>query len=255
MLSASSVPDHPSSCDGPLDAATAPSPSGPAPVDDGVDAGVSEGKSRAATGSTQYFDSQPTVPSKPQRIELHLPDWSIELDTDRGVFSPDRVDPGSKLLVLEGPPAVPTDRRIADIGAGYGPIALVLAHRNPDATIYAIEVNERARALCAANAARLGLRNVVVAEPGDIPHDLVFDRIWSNPPIRIGKAALHELLRRWLGQLAPTGSAHLVVQKHLGADSLARWLQTEGFTVTRRASRKAYRLLDINPKPKPLVDP
>lgn len=192
---------------------------------------------------TQYFDSEPTVTSSERTVDLVLPDVQATLTTDRGVFSADHVDAGSKLLLLDGPPAVTTDRVIVDVGCGYGPIAYTLAARNPAATVYAVDVNQRARDLCARNTTALG--NVVVAAPDDVPIDLVIDRIWSNPPIRVGKKVLHELMDRWLGQLGPDGSAHLVVQKHLGADSLHSWLERSGWQVERRSSKKAFRLLDI----------
>lgn len=193
----------------------------------------------------QYFEAEPSAPSARRTVSLTLPDLQVELITDRGVFSPDRVDAGSKLLLLEGPEPDPGARVIADVGAGYGPIAIALAERHPEATVWAIEVNARARELAVENAERAGLDNVVVASPEGVPEGLVFDRIWSNPPIRIGKAALHDLLTLWLERLAPDGSAHLVVQKHLGADSLQRWLAEQGWLVERRRSRKAFRLLDV----------
>jgi len=192
---------------------------------------------------TQYFDSEPTVTSSERIVDLVLPDVQTTLITDRGVFSADHVDIGSKLLLLDGPPAIATDRVLVDVGCGYGPIAYALAARNPDATVYAIDVNERARDLCARNTAALG--NVIVAAPEDVPADLVINRVWSNPPIRVGKNVLHDLLNHWLGELSPDGSAHLVVQKHLGADSLHSWLERSGWQVERRSSKKAFRLLDI----------
>ncbi|MEZ5226469.1 MAG: methyltransferase [Acidimicrobiales bacterium] len=195
-----------------------------------------------------YFDASPATPSSRQTVELALPDLRLTLVTDRGVFSADRVDAGSKLLLLDGPPANPSDSVLLDIGAGYGPIACALARRNPQATVYAVEVNERARELCRENAGANRLDNVIVVAPDDVPGDLAIDRIWSNPPIRVGKQALHELLLRWLAHLAPGGSAHLVVQKHLGADSLARWLDGQGYPTVRRSSRKAFRLLDVAPR-------
>ena len=134
---------------------------------------------------------------------------------------------------------------LLDLGCGYGPIALTLAARNPAARIWAIDVNPRARDLCRANATAAGLDNVSVAEPDEVPDGLRFDACWSNPPIRIGKATLHDLLERWLDRLTPDGSAHLVVQRHLGADSLARWLNDRGWSTTRRTSRHGYRLFDV----------
>ena len=81
----------------------------------------------------------------------------------------------------------------------------------------------------------------------DIPDDLQFEAIYSNPPVRIGKAALHELLLTWLRRLRPGGSAYFVVQRNLGADSLAAWLGTEGFQVQRLKAKKGYRVLVVKP--------
>jgi len=191
-----------------------------------------------------YFAERPGAASAPRTVTLSLPDLTLVLAADRGVFAADRIDPGTHLLLQEAP-APPRRGDLLDLGCGYGPIALTLARRSPGATVWAVDVNERALALCAENAARHGLTNVRCVGPDDVPHDVAFATIWSNPPIRIGKPALHELLRRWLGRLAPGADALLVVQKHLGADSLAAWLTTSGYAVHRLRSRQAYRLLDV----------
>jgi 16S rRNA (guanine1207-N2)-methyltransferase len=78
-----------------------------------------------------------------------------------------------------------------------------------------------------------------------VPPELRFAAIWSNPPIRIGKEALHDLLGTWLARLTPDGVAILVVQRHLGADSLAEWLRGQGWDVARLRSRMSYRLLEV----------
>ncbi len=196
-----------------------------------------------------YFSENVDAESRPGSVELRVPGLTATLTTDRGVFSADQVDAGSRFLLIDGPAPVPTDRVIVDLGAGYGPIALTQATLNPDAMIWAVEVNERARSLTELNAKALGLTNVTVVHPNDVPSHLTVDRIWSNPPIRIGKKALHQLLDFWLGRLNREGSAHLVVQKNLGADSLATWLEGEGYGVERRGSHRGYRLLDVRPEP------
>ena len=190
-----------------------------------------------------YFSEQPDIASDVRRLALHLPDVSLELDADRGVFSSEQIDAGSRLLMLEAVRPSPGST-VLDIGCGYGPIACVAALRQPEATVWAVDVNERARALTAANAERLGL-NVTVAAPEDIPTDVRFDHIVSNPPIRIGKPALHALLTRWLDQLAADGFAELVVLKHLGSDSLAKWLNAQGWRTERLMSRGGYRILRV----------
>ena len=181
--------------------------------------------------------------SSPSTIRLELIDVSLELQTDRGVFASSRIDPGTKYLLMEAP-RPPAVGDIVDLGCGYGPIALTMATRSPSAVVWAVDTNRRARELCRANADAAGLSNVRVVAPEEVPDDLVVHAVWSNPPIRIGKPALHDLLREWLGRLSADGVALLVVQKHLGADSLARWLAEVGFPTTRRGSRQAYRLLE-----------
>ena len=197
---------------------------------------------------THYFDDDPTVASSPSLIEVNLPDMSLMLASDRGVFSADKLDVGTKLLLLEAPPLTSADAVILDIGCGWGPITCVAATRAPHAQVWAIDVNERARSLTARNAESVGAAGRVhVVAPDDVPNDLVINRILSNPPIRVGKKALHEILLRWLPHLAPGGVAHLVVQRHLGADSLARWLTEQGYPTERLAVRAGFRILEVQP--------
>ena len=174
-----------------------------------------------------------------------LPDVYLELATDAGVFSPGRLDPGTRLL-LEEAPGPPAGGDLLDLGCGYGPVACVLAARSPGATVWAVDVNERALELCARNARTAGLANVRCVTPGDAARPARFAAIWSNPPVRIGKDALHALLSCWLGRLDPAGHAYLVVGRNLGADSLHRWLAGQGWPVTRLAARSGYRLLQVD---------
>jgi 16S rRNA (guanine1207-N2)-methyltransferase len=191
---------------------------------------------------SHYFDETPAAASAESVVTVELPDTSFTLRTDRGVFSHGRLDSGTALL-LRRAPAPPARGDLLDLGCGAGPIALTMARRAPEATVWAVDVNERARALCAANAAANGIGNVVVRAPEDVPADSRFHAIWSNPPIRIGKPALHELLATWLARLTPDGQAVLVVQKHLGSDSLQRWLNASGWPTARLASARGYRVL------------
>lgn len=193
---------------------------------------------------SHYFSARPDTPSRPAEVRLDLPDLSVGLRTDRGVFSRDRIDPGTKLLLLHGPPVAETGT-IVDLGCGYGPIAVALAMRAPRARVVAVDVNDRARSLCRANAEAAGV-SVEVLAPEEVPSDLTAEQIWSNPPIRIGKQALHALLGDWLTRLNPGGLAVLVVQRNLGADSLTRWLSAEGWRVRRRHATGGYRLLEVS---------
>ncbi|MEV5410774.1 methyltransferase [Thermopolyspora sp. NPDC052614] len=191
-----------------------------------------------------YFEERPRTRKRPGTVELVLPDVHLRLETDSGVFSPGRLDPGTRVL-LETVPEPPQRGDLLDLGCGYGPIALTMATRAPEATVWAVDVNRRAVELCARNAATARLDKVRSVHVDEMPPDVRFAAIWSNPAIRIGKAALHEMLTTWLGRLAPGGVAHLVVQRHLGSDSLQRWLNEQGHPATRLASRSGYRVLRV----------
>jgi 16S rRNA (guanine1207-N2)-methyltransferase len=190
---------------------------------------------------THYFESGGSA--RPGRgVQLRAGDRTLELHTSGGVFARTGIDQGTQVL-LDLAPEPRESGDLLDVGCGYGPIALTMAVRSPRATVWAVDVNERARELCARNARDAGLGNVRVHAPDEVPADTRFTTIWSNPPIRIGKDALHELLTRWLSALAPDGHAILVVQRNLGADSLHRWLSEQGWPTERIASRKGFRLL------------
>ena len=202
----------------------------------------------SASPDAHYFDDDPTVPTDPVTIDVMLPDTAFTLETDRGVFSRGHVDTGTSLLLRAELPIASTGH-LVDLGAGAGPIALAMARRSPDATVWAVDVNSRARDLCIRNAERNGISNLRAVAPGDVPNDIQFATLWSNPPVRIGKTAMRALLLDWLARLDNDGIAALVVQKHLGADSLQRWLQSQGHPTERIASKAGFRLLNVSPKP------
>lgn len=202
----------------------------------------------AQPASGQYFEAEPAAATAPRSIAVNIAGLHLRFVTDSGVFSPDRLDAGTQLLLLEAPPLGERDRRVLDLGCGWGPIACVTGLRIPTAEVLAVDVNERALRLTAGNAEANRAANVTVAHPDQVGPDRRFDRILCNPPIRIGKTALKGLLATWLDRLAPGGRAHLVVHRHLGSDSLARWLSDRGHGVNRLVSRSGYRLLEVRPR-------
>ena len=192
-----------------------------------------------------YFTAQPASDDERRTRAIHLAGRELEVEVASGVFSPGGVDKGTAVLLNEVP-APPPSGNLLDLGCGWGPITISLALEAPHATVWAVDVNERALDLVRRNADRLGLTNVRAALPDEVPEDLDFEVCWSNPPIRVGKQALHDLLTRWLPRLADGAEAWLVVQKNLGSDSLARWISdTLGLQVEREASSKGFRVLRV----------
>ncbi|SOC52443.1 class I SAM-dependent methyltransferase [Ornithinimicrobium cerasi] len=199
-----------------------------------------------------YFSAQPASDGELRRLDVLLAGREVEVVTAGGIFSPDGVDKGTRVLLEEAPQPPPAGTFL-DLGCGWGPLALTMALSSPAATVHAVDVNERALDLCRRNAASLGCDNVRVSVPDEVADGTPFDLIWSNPPIRVGKAVLHGMLTIWLPRLAPgpDSAAHLVVQKNLGSDSLQTWLARTlpdlmgPVVVTRAASSKGFRVLRV----------
>jgi 16S rRNA G1207 methylase RsmC len=197
-----------------------------------------------------YFSAEPAAPARRGEVEFSVAGRHYALESASGIFSAGRLDPGTAVLLRKADlPTTATAGPLLDLGCGYGPIACVLASEAPTATVYAVDVNARARELTAANAASLGLADRLrVHAPDDVPGDVTFTQIWSNPPTHAGKAELHAILRQWLSRLAPDGVAWLVINRHLGGDSLHAWLVAHGWAVTRVASQKGFRVLKVTRK-------
>jgi 16S rRNA G1207 methylase RsmC len=192
-----------------------------------------------------YFSADPSV--RFRRVPVTASVWGHELTltSGSGVFAQGRLDVGTAVLFRETEP--PTEGcTYLDLGCGYGVIGLSLALARPQARVWGVDVNERAVLLADENARALGVRDrFTAATPDAVPAEVRFDEIWSNPPIRIGKEALHALLLAWLPRLAPGGRAVLVVGKNLGADSLQRWLGEQGWPTARVGGSKGFRVLEV----------
>ncbi|WP_436523972.1 class I SAM-dependent methyltransferase [Actinoplanes sp. HUAS TT8] len=194
-----------------------------------------------------YFSTDPDAPMRRSEIEFSVAGRDYRLAVASGVFSAGRLDPGTAVLLRKAAlPDASVQGDLLDLGCGYGPIACVLASEAPLATVHAIDVNSRARELTDENAATLKLAGRVrVTAPDDVPADVTFAQIWSNPPTHVGKTELHVLMDRWLPRLAPDGVAWLVINRHLGGDSLHTWLVDKGWLVERIASQKGFRVLRV----------
>jgi 16S rRNA G1207 methylase RsmC len=193
-----------------------------------------------------YFSASPDKPAALREITYQVAGREFAVQAASGTFSASKLDPGTSILLSKFE-EFPESGNVLDLGCGWGPISLAIATLSPETKIWALDVNQRSMELARNNAAKLELTNINVITADKVPQDLKFDAIWSNPPIRIGKAALHELLRSWLPRLESGGRAMLVVQKQLGADSLLAWIQAEfpHLTASRFSTDKGFRILEV----------
>jgi len=202
--------------------------------------------------SQQYFTSQPGGEPTTRQFTFEGPRGPLTLTTGSGVFSQHGLDKGTSVLLqamkrfpLPDPGAA---SHLLDLGCGTGALGLVLAAQHPQCFVHAIDINERALSLCRENASANSLKNITVSLPSEVDSEIRFERIWSNPPIRIGKDALHELLLTWLQRLTPSGRACFVVNKNLGGDSLAKWFSDNRYPVQKLKSSNGFRVLVVSPQ-------
>ena len=196
-----------------------------------------------------YFSETPQTASRRKEFAVTGIDGELTLSTDAGVFSQHGLDKGTsvflEVMAKHDCAPIAAGSFLCDIGCGSGAIALSLAVRYPECTVYAVDTNQRARDICRENATRNGIGNIVVSSPEEVDPSIRFAALWSNPPIRIGKTALHDLLELWLARLDADGTAYLVVNKNLGADSLSQWMTSLNYPTTRLASRNGFRVLEV----------
>lgn len=198
-------------------------------------------------GQEHYFSASPAGDFTPSEISVRLAGRELVLETAGGIFSPEHVDAGTEAL-LRIVPDSPTTGDLLDLGCGWGPIALTMAIEAPESRVWAVDVNERALELTRRNAARAECPNITASKPTEVPADVRFAAIWSNPPIRVGKTELHAMLEMWLPRLVPGGEAYFVVAKHLGADSLLSWMTgrfADTHVVTKGDHYKGFRVIEV----------
>mgnify|MGYP000846410850 FL=1 len=211
---------------------------------------VARARDRLSAVDDQYFtDSSPARGDETRLLEVSARGFTLSMRVSSRVFSASKLDTGTRQL-LEVAPDLPPRGALLDLGCGWGPLATVMSLEAPRCEVWAVDVNSRAVDLTARNAAANGASGVRALKACEALAESVrsatfFDVIWSNPPVRIGKEAMHEMLSQWLGRLAPEGVAYLVVQRHLGADSLIAWLNDQGLAARKYASKKGYRIIEV----------
>lgn len=193
---------------------------------------------------SHYFENDTNLGSNPRNVEYVFNNVSFTLESDVGVFSKNKLDKGSELLIGTLLP-LELGKSLLDLGCGIGVIGLTLAYFHPGLNVVSTDVNTRALGLCSANAATLKLGQRVTVLQSDIYTKVEgkFDSIVSNPPIRAGKKVTYEIYRGALTHLIDGGSLYIVIRKQQGALSVKSYLEELFGNVTVLARDKGYYVL------------
>ncbi|ASA24385.1 class I SAM-dependent methyltransferase [Paenibacillus donghaensis] len=193
--------------------------------------------------SQHYYSQQPEARHDRRTIHTVLRGRKFQFTSDAGVFSKGDIDYGSRALIetME----IPEGAAVLDVGCGYGPIGLSAAHLAPKGHVTMLDINSRAVELARENAQQNGIRNVTVMESDVLGalKEQTFDVILTNPPIRAGKAVVHQIFEEAYQHLNEGGSLWIVIQKKQGAPSAVAKLESLFPVVEEKGKDKGYRII------------
>ncbi|WP_080147342.1 class I SAM-dependent methyltransferase [Marinilactibacillus piezotolerans] len=195
--------------------------------------------------SDHYYTNTPQSKSQQQSWSAELRGMDFTFTTDSGVFSKEKVDYGSTVLLNAADLTVFPEGPLLDVGCGYGPIGLTLAKLDPKRTVEMVDINERAIGLARKNAADNAVSNVSIYPSSlyEAVQHKAFAGIFSNPPIRAGKQTVHRILEEAVDYLKPGGLLTIVIQKKQGAPSAQKKMESVFGNVERIALDRGYWIL------------
>lgn len=193
-----------------------------------------------------YYSSQPSSESNRKKINVKLGKDDFTLLTDAGVFSKDKVDTGSKVLIEAAQNTSFPEGNLLDLGCGYGVVGLALAKKFSKREIEMVDVNERALSLSKDNAHLNQVKNVKIYQSNIFEEiqNKKFAGIISNPPIRAGKKVVHQILSEAYNHLRDGGKLQIVIQRKQGAPSAKKKMKEVFGNVERIELKKGYWVLE-----------
>ncbi|MBM7606505.1 16S rRNA (guanine1207-N2)-methyltransferase [Metabacillus crassostreae] len=194
--------------------------------------------------SNHYYSEKPTVESDRKKWSFMLKGHNFTFQSDRGVFSKNEVDFGSRLLI-DSFSLSEVDGDILDVGCGYGPIGLSVA-KHYDRHVDMIDINERAIELAKDNATLNSIKNVEIFQSNlfeKIKEGRKYAAILTNPPIRAGKVVVHSIFKESFTHLVERGELWIVIQKKQGAPSTIELLEGLFSEVEVVVKKKGYYII------------
>lgn len=188
---------------------------------------------------SHYFTND-YVKSEEKEINIIVKNTKLTLLTDNGIFSKHGLDFGTRTL-LESLNLSELKGDILDFGCGYGPIGIYLK-KTTNANIDMLDINKRALNLARKNAKKNEV-NVNIIE-SDLYQNVTkkYDYIITNPPVRVGKQILYQILFEAAKYLKENGKLIFVINKNQGAKSVARDL-SEKYEVEIITKNKGFYII------------
>ena len=192
---------------------------------------------------SHYFQDDPNLASNLKKISFEVNGLTMNLLTDNGVFSKNKVDEGS-LAFLKVILPLDLGNNILDLGCGYGTIGLTIAVVKKEARVTLADVNTRALTLCKKNADALNVSQRVTILQSDIYEKIEgkYDSIVINPPIRAGKIVTYRMYEEAKQYLIDGGSLLIVIRKAQGAESAAKYIESIFGNVKLLDRHKGYHI-------------
>lgn len=185
-----------------------------------------------------YFTNEENLKSEIEKVIVEINGIPFYFYTDNGVFSKGKLDFGTELLLKNFKYDNPNNKTLLDIGCGCGPIGIYASHLG--FTVDMSDVNKRAIHLSKMSLKEQGLNANVFESDAYKNITNKYDYIVSNPPIRVGKEKLYEIVMNAKEHLKDGGSLWIVVRKQQGAESMVRDMKNVYKTVEVVAKKKGF---------------
>lgn len=185
-----------------------------------------------------YFTNEKNLKSEIEKVIAEINGIPFYFYTDNGVFSKGELDFGTELLLKKFKYDNPNNKTLLDIGCGCGPIGIYASHLG--FAVDMSDVNKRAIHLSKMSLKEQSLNANVFESDAYKNITNKYDYIVSNPPIRVGKEKLYEIVMNAKEHLKDGGSLWIVVRKQQGAESMLRDMKNAYKTVEVIAKKKGF---------------
>ncbi|MCL1863964.1 MAG: methyltransferase [Defluviitaleaceae bacterium] len=171
---------------------------------------------------SHYFIENHEVLTQDREIPLEIFGHRLGFLTNNGLFSCDKIDDASLILIQNMPPV---KGAFLDLGCGYGVIGISLAKTN-EIVLTQSDINSLALSYAQKNAARNGVIATLIHSDSFEKINGKFETITLNPPIHAGKDVMYRMYEDSAAHLTPDGAFYIVIQKKHGAESSIKKLKT-----------------------------